>query len=317
MNRPPVKSQRLRPISLLPLGLAALAALSVVACEKRTAAPAVQTEAPPLPADVAGLSPATSAPPASAASAASGAPATAGLIESTGELVSPVRSELVAKNPGRVAKILAEEGVRVTRGQPLLEMESDYWKLEADRASAELARAEAAFQDAKRDFDRKKELAPKSAVSEAAYQRSEALFTQAGAARAAAAAGEALARQRLADAVLRSPIDGVVAERRTDPGERLGDASVAFVVVSTSPLRIRFRVPERHLAAIRVGQAVTATVDPFPGETFAGRVTMTGQTIDSASRTFSVESEIPNRDGRLRPGLFARVRLETGEAPRK
>jgi membrane fusion protein (multidrug efflux system) len=109
--------------------------------------------------------------------------------------------------------------------------------------------------------------------------------------------------------VLRSPIAGVVAERRTDVGERLGDNTVAFVVVQTAPLKLRFRVPERHLAAVHRGQVVSATVDPYPGEHFAGTVSVVGQVVDSASRSFFVESEFPNQDGRLRPGLFARVEL--------
>jgi membrane fusion protein (multidrug efflux system) len=95
-------------------------------------------------------------------------------------------------------------------------------------------------------------------------------------------------------------------------GERLGEASVAFVVEQTAPLKLRFRVPERYLATVHAGQGVAATVDPYPAEAFEGRVTLVGGSVDTASRTFLVEAEFPNRDGRLRPGLFARVQLELG-----
>ena len=104
----------------------------------------------------------------------------------------------------------------------------------------------------------------------------------------------------------------MVAERRTDVGERLGDSSVAFVVVQTSPLKLRFRLPERYLSRLRPGQAVRAKVDPYPGETFTGRVSVVNGIVDSATRTVGVETEFPNRDGRLSPGLFARVEVDRG-----
>lgn len=110
--------------------------------------------------------------------------------------------------------------------------------------------------------------------------------------------------------MLRSPIDGVVAEKRTDIGQRLGDNTVALVVVQTSPLKLRFRVPEKYLAEVHRGQEVKASVDPYPGQVFAGRVTVVGGVIDPATRSFTVETEFANRDGKLRPGLFARVEME-------
>jgi len=55
---------------------------------------------------------------------------------------------------------------------------------------------------------------------------------------------------------------------------------------------------------------VRASVDPYPGEVFQGRVTQVGGVIDSATRTVAVETEMPNRDGRLSPGLFARVEID-------
>jgi RND family efflux transporter MFP subunit len=145
------------------------------------------------------------------------------------------------------------------------------------------------------------------------FLRSKAGAEQAEAALAAAQAALDLAHQRLADATLVSPVDGVVAARRTDVGERLGEASVAFVVEQTAPLKLRFRVPERYLATVRLGQPVAATVDPYPTQPFDGKVSLVGGSVDPASRTFLVEAEFPNTDGRLRPGLFARVELQLAE----
>lgn len=306
--------------------LLATLTMAAAGCSRKDADTATTTARattrPPLPADVqkvAGASAATtdSAASTDTATAETGAPTAASMateasagVVATGEFVSPVRSELAAKMPGRVGKVYVDEGSRVSKGQPLLELETDYVRLNLQRAEADVARAKAAEDDARRDFDRKKDLIAKDSIPRATYDRSEGAYQQAEAARASAAASASLLRQQLGDAVLRSPINGVVAERRTDVGQRLQDNSVAFVVVQTAPLKLRFRVPERYLASVARGQRVSATVDPYPGEKFDGRVTVVGGVIDPATRSMVVETEFPNSDGRLRPGLFARVELQ-------
>jgi membrane fusion protein (multidrug efflux system) len=237
-----------------------------------------------------------------------------GVLRETGELVSPVQSDISAKFPGRVGKVFVDEGARVRTGQPLLELESDYLKIEVDRAEASLARARAAEGEARRDFERKEGLVAKGSVSQAVYDRTRATLDQEEATRAEAEAALALAKQRLADVVMVSPLDGIVAERRIDVGERLGEATVAFVLVQISPLKIRFRLPERYLAQVERGQIVRARVEPYPDEVFQGKVTIVVRAVDSATRTFVVEAEIPNRDERLKPGLFARVELDLRKA---
>ncbi|MEA2695343.1 MAG: rane fusion protein multidrug efflux system [Acidobacteriota bacterium] len=277
--------------------------------------------APPLPSDVAPVSGIASgiakadSPPATPSAAAPASPAAAtvedaGRVAATGELVSPVRSELAMRLPGRVGKVFVDEGARVRKGQPLLTLETEYFELDLARANADVTRAHAATQDAERDLGRKKELIAKNSVSQAAYDRSGSAYDSAKAAEQSTVVARDLARQRLADAVLHSPIDGVVAEKRTDVGQRLGDNSVAFVVAQTSPLKLRFKLPERYLSSVHRGQAVTAAVDPYPGEPFKGRVTLVGGVVDPATRSFNVETEFDNRDGRLYPGLFARVELD-------
>ncbi|HEY8020363.1 MAG TPA: efflux RND transporter periplasmic adaptor subunit [Thermoanaerobaculia bacterium] len=320
----------------LPLSLIVLSALSVgaaacgghgdspAAASTGAAGSAARSDAPkpaapappPLPSDVSQVAGIAAAPqPApQAAAPAPFLPENAGAVAATGEFVSPVRSELAVRMPGRVGRVLADEGARVKKGQPLLELETQYLSLDLQRTDADLARARAAAQDAARDLARKRELVAKSSVSQAAYDRSESAAEQAQAAVGSALAARDLARQHLADAVLRSPIDGVVAERRTDVGQRLGDNTVAFVVAQTSPLKLRFKLPERFLSAVRKGQPVRAAVDPYPGETFTGRVSLVGGVVDPATRSFNVETEFENRDGRLTPGLFARVEIDLASA---
>lgn len=290
--------------------------------DAETGAAATTTAAPPpLPEDVRDVASVAKEQPATPEA---GTPGTttpdasrSGAVVANGELVSPVRSELAVKNPGRVARVYVDEGARVRRGQTLLTLETEYLTLALKQAEAQVAQARAAASEAERDFKRKEELLAKESVSRAAYDRSRSSYDSAVAAVAAAEAGRDLARQQVKDAVLVAPITGVVAERRTDVGERLGDNSVAFVIAQTSPIKLRFRLPERYLANLREGQPVRATVDPYPGEVFSGKVTQIGGVVDPATRTVLVETTLPNSDGRLSPGLFARVEIEVrGEEAR-
>jgi membrane fusion protein (multidrug efflux system) len=303
------------------LALAAVLALAAACASdspadspaEKKAAEAAQAPAPELPSDVADLAqPEAPAPGAPASPSPGGQPAGLGVtsLEPTGEFVSPSSSEVAPKLPGRVAAVYVEEGSRVSRGQTLLTMETDYAKLDIQRAEADLTRAKSAEEDARREFERKKGLAANESIPQATFDRAQAGYDQAKAGRASAEAALATAKQRLADSVIRSPMTGVVAERRTEVGEHLGEAGVAFVIVQTAPLRLRFSVPERFLGTVRTGQQVAAKVDPYPGETFSGRIKTVGGVIDPSTRTFFAEAEFPNTDGRLRPGLFARVTLE-------
>jgi membrane fusion protein (multidrug efflux system) len=293
--------------------------------KKADASQAETTPTPELPADVKDVA-AVAQPEETGAASVPGTPvapgtggvnvtegqAASGTVNATGELVAPVTSEVAMRMPGRVGKVFVDEGERVRRGQPLLSLETEYLALELKRADANVARARAMAADAERDFHRKEELIAKGSVARAAYDRSQSGYEAAKAGVQSAEADRDLARQKLADAVLHSPITGVVAERKAAVGERLGDNTVAFVLVQTSPLKLRFQLPERYLARVRRGQAVRATIDPYPGETFTGRVTVVGGVVDPATRTVAVETEFANSDGRLSPGLFARVEIDLG-----
>lgn len=231
----------------------------------------------------------------------------------SGEFVSSQRSELTARIGGRVKAVMVDEGAMVEAGATLLELETEYLDLEVKQAAAEVARAQAALVEAERDAQRKAELVAKGSVSEAANLRSASVYGQAKAALDAASARLGLAETRRHDAVLKAPFRGVIEQRRTNVGERLAEATPAFVLVQLAPLKLRFRVRETDLTLVRRGQSVEAEVDAYPGVKFQGVISVAGGAIDPSTRTFLAEARFENRDLRLRPGLFARVRVLTGK----
>ena len=291
--------------------LTLLAALLFAACSREATTTATPVAATTLPADVRDLAKPPAAKPAEAKASlgpqrpiAETMPAS---IAATGELISPMRSQVAPKQPGRVAAVFVREGARVRAGQPLVAFETEYLRLDLRRAEAELAQAKAMENDAARDLDRKRELVASESVSRATFDRSQTAFESAVAARQAASAVVATLRQRIDDAVLRAPFDGAVESRTVNVGERIGDGS-AFVIVQTSPLKLRFRLPEQYLGSVRAGQQVSATTDAYDAP-FKGRITMIGGVIDPATRTLMAEADVDNSDGRLRPGMFARVNI--------
>ncbi len=119
----------------------------------------------------------------------------------------------------------------------------------------------------------------------------------------------ALARKNLSYAIIPSPIDGFVAERTADLGEYVSPQQKVATVVRTNPLRIKIDIPEQAIPEIKVGQSVSATTSAWPDKNFAGRVARIAPNVSATSRTLTVEAEIDNSGGALKPGQFATVRI--------
>lgn len=120
-----------------------------------------------------------------------------------------------------------------------------------------------------------------------------------------------MAETRLGDATLRTPIGGAIARRHVNPGEYVKENVAVFSIVRSDPLKYSGVVSEHAALEIRAGQAVRLEVDPVPGRAFTGRVTRVSPAVDVANRTVLLEAEVPNPDGLLKPGLFARGALAT------
>ena len=118
-----------------------------------------------------------------------------------------------------------------------------------------------------------------------------------------------LAKQNLSYAVIPAPMDGFVAERTADLGEYVSLQQKVATIVRTNPLRVRIDVPEQAISEVKVGQSVSATTSAWPDRNFSGRVARIAPNVSAQSRTLTVEAEIENSSGALKPGQFATVRI--------
>ena len=119
----------------------------------------------------------------------------------------------------------------------------------------------------------------------------------------------ALARKNLSYAFIPAPIDGFVSERTADVGEYVSPTQKVATIVRTNPLRVRIDVPEQAIPDVTVGQSVSATTSAWPDKNFSGRVARIAPSVTATSRTLTVEAEIENSSGALKPGQFATVRI--------
>jgi Cu(I)/Ag(I) efflux system membrane fusion protein len=115
--------------------------------------------------------------------------------------------------------------------------------------------------------------------------------------------------------VLRSPINGIVLEKNAVDGARFAPGEILFKLADLSTVWVQAEVAEQDQALLRVGQSANVTVDAYPGTIFSGRVGFISPVLNPQTRTVQVRVELPNRDGKLRPAMFASVQLATEKSP--
>ncbi len=148
---------------------------------------------------------------------------------------------------------------------------------------------------------------------EAALQRARQDYAAVASARAAVKTAEtqvAQARRTLSYALVFAPISGYVSERPADLGEYVSPTTKVATIVRTNPLRMRIDIPEQSIGTVAVGQGVSVSVSAYADRAFSGRIARISPNITATSRTLTVEAEVDNGQGLLKPGQFGTVRVQ-------
>jgi len=158
-----------------------------------------------------------------------------------------------------------------------------------------------------------------AAVAIRAINTAQAAVDTAKAAAATAQAGVETAETQVAqaakavtDTVVLSPISGSVSERNADVGEYISPSvpnSKIATIMRTSTLRVKIDIPEQTIGQVKVGQGVSVQTSAYPDRNFAGIIARISPGVNTQSRTLSVEADVQNVDGLLKPGQFATVRI--------
>lgn len=216
-------------------------------------------------------------------------------LRSVGSLVAEKGIDLTVEVNGVISELHFDSGAQVEQGQLLLKLDD-----RVDRAALEAARAERKL--AEIEFRRIEELLPKKAVSLADFDKAKAGYD--------AAAARVMQQEALvALKSLHTPFAGVLGMRRVDPGEYLSPGKVIADLQTLDPIFVDFSLPERHLSQLAKGMKVELTSDAYPGQTFTGEISAIAPGIAASTRTVQLRATLSNPEDRLRPGMFAEVRV--------
>ncbi|MDR2458507.1 MAG: efflux RND transporter periplasmic adaptor subunit [Holosporales bacterium] len=223
-------------------------------------------------------------------------------IRSIGVLKANAEIVIKAEINGKISEILFEEGSQVTKGQVLIKFEDDILKAEVTKAKAEYElwasaaeRAESLYKQkvgSKKDLE---EATAKMKVAKAQLEYSEA---------------------QLRRATITAPCDGTIGiiKGTASPGNTVQTGTELVTVVDTSNMKIEFAIPAKYVADIAAGQTVEISVDSSGNAgIYSGIVEAVDSVVDQRSHSVLLKASVANKDDRLKHGMFANIRLVTGE----
>ena len=226
-------------------------------------------------------------------------PVTVGEVQSDLAAVgSLMASESVLIRPeiaGRVIGLHFQEGRPVHKGDKMV-------SIDASEYQAQLAASSADARTEMQKYQRSRELLEQKFISQEAVDVARGSMERAIAKRQA---DEAM----LAKTTIKAPFTGTVALRLISPGAYVKAGDDIVRIESTGTLKLDFRVPEVFVSKLKQGQTVSMRTDAFPGETFTGRIYALDPAVDEKTRTILARAEVPNAEGKLRPGMFGRVNI--------
>jgi membrane fusion protein (multidrug efflux system) len=231
----------------------------------------------------------------------------------TGSVVAERQSEVAANAAGRVAVTSIERGQHVTAGQVLARVDSRTAGFSAAASSAQASLADTQAAQAQEDCARIDWLFSRGAVAKAEYDRQKTQCKAQELSANAARAQAGLASRLVSDTVIRAPFAGVVGERYVNVGEYVQPATRVASVVVLDPVRVTISVPETAVGQVQAGQTLDVRVSAWPDRSFPATVVYLSPALRPGTRDLMVEARATNHDSALRPGMFATVRLDTGE----
>ncbi len=261
----------------------------------------------------ASAAPAAGKPPVAVAVATVAATDLQDAVEVVGSLEPKFSADVKSEVSGVVNAVYVTEWVPVRKGARLArldtaETEAGLKALEAMEAQARVSEARA-----RREYERAQQLRQYGLITPQNLDDAKTAVDAAEAGTAAAQAQTQAAKARLAKSFIAAPMDGVIALRGVNVGDRVenmgGGGIPLFRIVDNRLLDLTVSVPSSRLSQVRVGQPLEFTTDALPGRTFTGKVMFINPTIDAASRSAKVVAEVRNADGQLKGGSFAKGRI--------
>jgi len=246
-------------------------------------------------------------------------------ILATGTIFPEHESKIGPKISGTIEKVFVDEGDEVEKGKILVQLDQENLLIAVRQgqaavrvAEAQLKEAEVKVRNLRKERERLAHLFKKNVISQQKYDDIDTAYSMAvtgveviRAQILSCRENLAMAEQKLRDTVIIAPFSGMIVKRFINQGEYVSTMppSPLFLIMNIDKVKTEIGLPEVHLARINIGNPVEVTVDTYRGITFKGRISTINPMVDPVSRAFKVKVEIPNKDHRLKSGMFARSKI--------
>jgi len=233
-------------------------------------------------------------------------------LEFTGIVDAWKKLNLIPDVGGKIAKINVEIGDRVSKGTVLAQLDQQTFKLRLEQAEGGYAVAQAAFKNAEKNYRRALKLKKEGSMSSQQFEQIETGYQSAKAQLKSATAALDLAKWQVSVSVIRAPFSGVITAKYLNEGDMINPQmpSVPGVVqlMDLSRLKVQVYASENEITLIKKGQVVLVHLNALDN-VIRGVVTNVNMAANPATRTFLVEISVPNYNGLLKAGMFARVEI--------
>ncbi|MGO4451993.1 efflux RND transporter periplasmic adaptor subunit [Phyllobacterium sp. TAF24] len=220
-------------------------------------------------------------------------------LQSVGSFNAVEGASLSAQVQGIVQAIGFQDGQDAKKGDLVVQ-------LLADQQIATLQQYQASAANAQITYDRDSQLIKTRTIPQSQVDGDLATLK--------AAQAQAAAQQALIDQYsIRAPFDGRLGVKLVSLGQYLAAGTAVVTLQSLDPIQFDFSMPQQALSQVKVGQAVTATVDAYASQTFSGKITAISPLVDSQSRNLTLRASFANPDHKLLPGMFGNVSVVVGE----
>ncbi len=240
-------------------------------------------------------------------------------IEVVGTLAPKFSADVKSEVSGVVREVYVTEWVPVRKGARLARLDTSELQATIDATRAAAVQARVAESRARREYERALQLKQYGLITAQQVDEAKSALDATEAASAAAAAQVRAAEARLQKCFLSAPMDGVVALRNVNVGDRvenMGGGEPLFRIVDNRTLDLTVSVPSAKLGELRVGQPLEFGTDAVSGRSFLGRVMFINPAVDEANRSAKVVAEVRNLDAALKGGLFVKGRIVVATRPR-
>ena len=232
----------------------------------------------------------------------------------TGTIAPLNQTEIKSQQAAEIREVLVREGEPVARGQIIARLDASELEAKLRDKLGALAVGEAQLALAKKNLANNASLLQRKFISQSAFDDVRSSLDVGEATLVSLRAQVEQARKALGDAVVRSPIDGVVAERIAEPGLAVADNAALFTVQDLSVMNVEALVPANDIPRVRIGQQATVSIEGFGERVFIGKVDRINPSAEKGTRSIVVHVLVANPDGELRGGMFAHGNLAVSDA---